>query len=144
LLTKERIGLVAPCGIDCGTCELYMCKDNSQLQNILVGKGIPKEKLPCPGFRTIKGACPVIGSTCETYLCASVQNVEYCFACKDFPCIKLHPAAHRAEILPHNLKVFNLCTIKRIGVAAFVEKSAEIKKRYYMGKMEIGNGPQLP
>jgi hypothetical protein len=143
-MTKERLGLVTSCGIDCGTCELYMCKDNSKLQNILVGKGVPKEKLPCPGCRAIKGACPVIGSICETYLCASAQNVEYCFDCKDFPCTKLHPAAHRAEILPHNLKVFNLCTIKRIGLAAFVEKSAELRKRYYTGKMDVGKGPQLP
>lgn len=143
-MKKERLALVAPCGIDCGICELYVCRDNSQLKNILVAKGIPEEKLPCPGCKAIKGTCPVIGSTCETYLCASAQNVEYCFACKDFPCTKLHPAAHRAEILPHNLKVFNLCTIKRIGLAAFVEKSAEFKKRYYQGKMDIGQGPQLP
>ena len=144
MLTKERLDLVAPCGIDCGICELYVCKDNAQLQNILVEKGILREKLPCPGCLAIKGVCPVIGSACATYRCASAQNVEYCFACKDFPCSKLHPAAHRAEILPHNLKVFNLCTIKRIGLEAFIEKSIEIKKRYYMGKMEIGQGPQFP
>ena len=143
-MTKERLSLVAPCGIDCGICELYVCKDNSQLQNTLVEKGIPKEKLPCPGCIAIKGTCPVINNTCETYQCASARKVEYCFACKDFPCTKLHPAAHRAEILPHNLKVFNLCTIKQIGLTAFIENSTEIKKRYFLGKMEIGKGPQLP
>jgi hypothetical protein len=143
-MTNERFALVAPCGIDCGICELYVCKDNPQLQNMLVGKGIPKEKLPCPGCMAIKGACPVIGVACETYLCAAARNAEYCFSCKDFPCSKLHPAAHRAEILPHNLKIFNLCTIRRIGLEAFIEKSIEIKKRYFTGKMAIGQGPQLP
>jgi hypothetical protein len=41
------------------------------------------------------------------------------------------------------MKIYNLCTIKRDGVEAFVEKSSEIKKRYYAGIMEIGKGPQL-
>ncbi len=144
MLTKERINLVAPCGIDCGICELYVCKDNAHLQNALVEKGIPMEKLPCPGCRAIEGVCPVIGSTCETYQCAAARKAEYCFSCEDFPCTKLHPAAHRAEVLPHNLKIFNLCTIQRIGVEAFIEKSTEIKKRYFTGKMAIGRGPQLP
>jgi hypothetical protein len=56
----------------------------------------------------------------------------------------LHPCADRAGILPHYCKVFNLCTIKNIGLEGFIGKSPEIKKRYYTGKMEIGKGPQLP
>lgn len=143
-MTKdERIRLVAPCGIDCGTCELYRCKDNQQLLYYLISKGIPKEKLPCAGCRDIEGDCPVIGCQCATYACVSEKDVDFCFDCGEFPCSKLNPSADRADVLPHNLKVFNLCTIKRDGVEGFIEKSGEIKKRYYKGKMEIGNGPQL-
>ena len=140
---KERLDLVAPCGIDCGICELYICKDNPQLFDILVEKGIPKDKIPCKGCRSVKGDCPVVGNTCETYKCVSEKKVELCYDCQEFPCIKLHPASNKADILPHNMKVFNLCTIKRIGLSSFIERSPEIKKRYYMGKMDIGKGPQL-
>jgi len=46
-------------------------------------------------------------------------------------------------VLPHNLKVFNLSLINQIGLKAFTERSAEIKMKYYRGKMAIGNRPQL-
>ncbi len=143
MTSMERIKLVAPCGIDCGICELYACRDNHELFNRLVERGMPKDKLPCDGCRPMYGECPVIGGTCETYKCFSERNIESCSDCPEFPCLKLHPAANRAEVLPHNMKVFNLCTIKRIGLEAFIEKSSEIKKRYYAGRMAIGKGPQL-
>jgi hypothetical protein len=141
--THERIKLVAPCGIDCGTCELHLCKDNQQLFSYLVSKGIPQEKLPCSGCRDIEGNCPVIGNQCASYTCITEHNLEFCFDCRDFPCSKLNPSADRADVLPHNLKVFNLCTIQRDGVEGFIALSTDIKHKYYKGKMEIGNGPQM-
>jgi hypothetical protein len=140
---NKRAGLVAPCGIDCGTCELNLSKDNPPLLAYLVSKGIPKEKLPCEGCRNIKGDCPVIGAKCATYICATEKEADFCFNCSDFPCVKLQPSADRADILPHNMKVFNLCTIKRVGTERFVEISTEIKQRYYKGKMAVGKGPQI-
>ena len=141
--TQERTNLVAPCGIDCGICELYTCKDNQQLYAYLLTRGIPKEKLPCPGCRELKGNCPVIPSTCATYLCVQQKQVPFCYECSDFPCTMLQPSADRADVLPHNCKVFNLCTIKRIGTEAFVKESAHIKEKYYKGTMQVGKGPQL-
>ena len=76
---KERIQLVAPCGIDCGTCELYLCKENQQLFAYLLSKGIPEEKLPCAGCRDIEGKCPVIGSQCATFACAMEKGADFCF-----------------------------------------------------------------
>ncbi len=55
----------------------------------------------------------------------------------------MQPSADRADVLPHNAKAFNLCTVKRIGVENFVKVSSEIKERYYRGKMVVGNGPQI-
>jgi hypothetical protein len=144
MTTKERLDLVAPCGIDCGICELHICKNDAQLLNAMIAKGIPKEKLPCKGCRSIEGECPVIGGVCETYTCVKEKKVAFCFECAEFPCTKLHPSADRADMLPHNMKVFNLCTIKQKGLDGFVRNSPEIKKRYYKGKMSIGKGPQLP
>lgn len=143
MTTNERLDLAAPCGIDCGICELYICKDNAQLLNMMVQKGIPKEKLPCPGCRPLKGKCPVLPGVCATYSCVTDKKAKFCFECAEFPCEKLQPSVDRADILPHNMKVFNLCTIKRCGIEKFVERSMDIKKRYYTGKMAIGKGPQV-
>lgn len=140
---NERLSMVAPCGIDCGICESYLCKDDQNLYNYLLQLGIPEEKLPCPGCRAMEGNCPVKPTVCDTWTCVKENELEFCSACTDFPCNRLQPCADRADVLPHNLKVFNLCLINQIGLKAFTERSAEIKLKYYKGKMAVGNGPQL-
>ena len=142
MITDVRSNLVAPCGIDCGACEFHTCQDSPQLFAYLVSNGVSPEKLPCAGCRNIRGNCPAIDCACATYQCATERNVDFCFECGDFPCAKLNPALDRAT-LPHNIKVFNLCVIRRRGVEGFLEQSAEIKKKYYQGKMVVGEGPQV-
>ncbi len=56
----------------------------------------------------------------------------------------LHPAADRAETLPHNLKVFNLSRIRLLGARAWLEQEAgQSRRKYYKGKMVVGQGPVL-
>ena len=141
--TEERLHLVAPCGIDCGNCALYMCRHDAGTMDRLIARGIPKEKLPCEGCRSVAGDCPVIPEKCETYVCALQKDVEFCFECAEFPCSKLCPSADRADVLPHNLKIFNLCTIERAGVEGFVKASVDFERLYFKGKMKIGKGPAL-
>ncbi|HEX2954978.1 MAG TPA: DUF3795 domain-containing protein [Bacillota bacterium] len=141
-VTEENI-LAAPCGIACGECPAYKAKDNPAIMEAMVAKGIPREKLPCPGCRAGQGDCPVIEGDCATYQCVESRGVEFCFECKEFPCTKLCPASDRANILPHNTKVFNLCYIKEQGLERWLEKASEIQKRYYVGKMVVGQGPQI-
>jgi hypothetical protein len=135
--------MTAACGISCANCECYTAKDNAQLMQYLIGRGIPAERLPCPGCRAVEGKCPVIGETCSTYVCSQQKGVDFCFECSDFPCDKLHPAADRANVLPHNLKVNNLCIIMNRGLTAFTEEAAAGKQKYYQGKMLVGRGPQI-
>ena len=142
-MTEERTQLVAPCGLDCGVCELHRCRDHEDLKAALVSKGIPKEALPCDGCRAIHGKCPAIADVCATFTCANEHRVEFCSECVDFPCAKLLPAADKAGVLPHNLKLFNLCIIARKGAAAVCETSVETKVTYYRGTLGIGNGPTL-
>ncbi|HBV98649.1 MAG: hypothetical protein JL50_17535 [Peptococcaceae bacterium BICA1-7] len=141
--TAADIAMVGPCGIYCGDCECHKAKDNPNLLEYLVTKGIKREKLPCPGCRSLKGNCPALGSTCETYTCASDRGIDFCFQCPEFPCARLNPAADRASVLPHNIKVFNLCCIQQQGLDKWLEKAPEIKQKYFRGKMIIGKGPQL-
>ena len=147
-MDREEMALIAPCGINCGDCGVHLGTDKRRVIDALVARGFKKEtvnevRLPCGGCRAVKGDCPVVGGTCETFTCISGRGFDFCFECPDFPCAKLNPAADGAGALPHNLKVFNLCCIQRHGPDAFRQRWPEIKQRYYGGRMEIGRGPQL-
>lgn len=141
MLTEERKSLIAPCGIDCGVCEVYLCRDNDELKSNLLSRGISADKVPCNGCRAIDGNCPVIPEKCATYLCVQDHKVDMCHACAEFPCDKLNPAKDLAEVLPHNLKVFNLCVHRERGAEGLVAESGKIKQHYFKGKMKVGYGP---
>jgi len=66
--------------------------------------------------------------------------VTYCYECADFPCEKLMPTFQGAKF-PHNMKVYNLCRMKLIGIDKWIEESVAIRKRYYEGRFEVGKGP---
>lgn len=60
----------------------------------------------------------------------------------DFPCVRLMPAADRADTYPHNMKPYNLCRMKLVGVEKWAEKeSLKIRKTYFKGKFVPGAGP---
>ncbi len=138
---NDDITMIAPCGIYCGDCAAYRVKEEPSLAEAL-GK-VKWNGVPCPGCREARGNCQFVDGTCETYACIDARGHDFCFDCSDFPCDRLNPTADRANVLPHNIKVFNLCTIKQQGPAKFRERAAEIKQRYYRGRMVIGKGPQL-
>jgi hypothetical protein len=140
---NELFNMTGYCGICCSECECAKAKDDVNLMQYLISRGFPADKLPCPGCRAVEGHCPIIGEKCATYKCAFEKNIDFCYECEDFPCEKLNPASDRANILPHNLKVFNLCYIKNYGLEKFTEDAALIRERYFKGKMAIGKGPQL-
>ncbi|HUW66367.1 MAG TPA: DUF3795 domain-containing protein [Spirochaetia bacterium] len=141
--TSDKI-LAAPCGIFCGECKVYKAKDNPQLQQALIARGMKKESVPCPGCRSVRGVCPAIDTICDTYTCAEKKGVEFCYQCTDFPCSRLSPAVDKADILPHNLKIYNLCFISAKGLNKWLEEAENIQNRYFQGKMVIGKGPEMP
>jgi hypothetical protein len=143
-LTRD-LTLTAPCGIYCGDCECYKAKDDPKLLAYLVSASpaLKKGGLPCGGCRPINGKCPAVEDVCATYTCTLEHRVDFCFECSEFPCGKLNPSADRANTLPHNMKVFNLCYIKNYGLEKFVVQQPEIRKKYYKSKMIIGNGPHI-
>ncbi len=122
-ISDENV-LAAPCGLYCGLCSEYKAK-------------------ACPGCRKVEGNCTEIDGICETYICVYKYEIDFCFECSEFPCENLHPAADMASILPHNIKVFNLCYIKEHGLSKWLEKAFEIRQKYFHGKMIIGKGPQM-
>jgi hypothetical protein len=48
--------------------------------------------------------------------------------------------ADLAAIRPHNLKVYNLCRIKKIGLDRWIEEAGQIRKNYFTGKFVMGKG----
>ena len=140
--SKDDITLVSPCGGYCGDCPAYKVKDDPSWGEVLARK-FNWNGVPCEGCRPLKGRCQFVVGTCETYACISKRGHDFCFECGEFPCAKLNPAADKAADLPHNIKLFALCYIKRHGVEEWKKKTAEIKQRYFHGKMAIGKGPQM-
>jgi hypothetical protein len=137
----------AVCGIDCFNCGLYYTNIDSFFENMpeakkagFVSRGMTKEKLLCKGCR-ISG-CTMLVDKCETLECVKSKNLDFCFECSDFPCSKLQPLAEGADIYPHNLKVYNLITIKNKGLEKWASEVAKIREMYFKGKFKIGAGPQ--
>ncbi len=140
--TKDDITLVAPCGLLCSDCGVYKVKDDPSWAEVLTKK-FNWNGVPCQGCRPIKGKSQFISGTCATYACVTKRGYDFCYECPEFPCGNLNPAADRAGDLPHNIKVFNLCCIKEQGLAKWLQNAAEIKKKYFYGKMALGKGPQM-
>jgi hypothetical protein len=139
---SEDITLIAPCGSYCGSCPVYKVKDDPSVRESLIKGGV-WNGTPCPGCRPGKGKNQFVEGTCPTYACVTGRGLSFCFECAEFPCARLNPASHRAEVLPHNLKIFNLSLIKKQGVTKFLEKEPESKALYFRGKMVIGRGPKI-
>lgn len=139
--TSEHFRLTGPCGIYCGNCGAYKVKDDASFEESLSRFGW--NGVPCPGCRPVEGKCQFIEGTCATYACAAEHQVDFCYECGEFPCDKVNPAADKAAILPHNLKLFNLCCIQKHGLDKMVEMEPQAKARYFRGKMAIGQGPRL-
>lgn len=135
--------IVAPCGIDCFNCELYKENVTEEFRDRMsASTKIPREMISCAGCCN-GNQCLFIqlgGKTCKTLDCVRKKGVDYCFQCDEFPCANLMPLADGAAKFPQNLKVYNLCTMKRIGVEAWIEQAADIRKTYYNKKLVIGEG----
>ena len=73
-----------------------------------------------------------------------MHDVAFCCECPEFPCTKLQPLADQAARVPHNIKVFNLCRIKAVGVEQWARNEARpIRDKYFKGRFQIGAGPQM-
>ena len=72
----------------------------------------------------------------------TIEKLRCNYECKDFPCRKLQPLAEGAERYPHNLKVYNLATIRNRGIEAWAAEVGESRQLYFSGKFKIGAGPQ--
>jgi hypothetical protein len=141
-MDKRR--LTAPCGLDCFNCPSHEGNITEEYKKRSAAfLNIPVEETSCKGCRDEAGHC-LYGQNqqCATWDCTQAKNVEFCHECADFPCGLLAPTMKAADF-PHNMKMYNLCRMKRYGLDAWIEESVTIRKRYYEGKFIVGQGPVL-
>jgi hypothetical protein len=140
---SKQTGLAAPCGIHCGMCPLNRALSDEKLRDALAQRmNVPAEKATCKGCRVVVGHCPVIGEQCATYICSQEKGVEFCCDCSEFPCTKLMPCSDRADVLPHNIKIYSLILRKNRGDEIWNRLIDQIYSLYFQGQMKIGRGPQ--
>jgi hypothetical protein len=138
---NENDDAIAPCGIDCIHCEFFHTSGQVALwERVASQLGTTAEKVACLGCRK-QGGCSV-HRDCATLACVTEKGLDSCGDCAEFPCRKLQPLAARADKVPHNLKVYNLCRIRQVGKDAFLAESRENRRLYFEGRFVIGAGPQ--
>lgn len=135
--------MTAPCGLDCFNCEIYEDNLTSDFAQAISEKlRVPIEEIACKGCRQQDGThyhLPQDG--CATLNCVKAKGIDLCCNCDDFPCTLLAPIADGAATYPHNMKLYNLCRIKKIGLRSWIEKEAgHIRKKYFTGKFVVGRG----
>ena len=138
----DYVQMTAPCGLDCFNCHYSLAKDNpasmAEVEKISKKYNMPVDILLCQGCRNHDGQIPlqkeVFGPDhqCAAYECAKAKGLTFCSDCGEFPCRHLHPYADMAGELPHNMKVFNLCLIRRLGVEAWAkDRAADVRQTYF-------------
>jgi len=101
---------------------------------------IPIEIMLCKGCRDHNGRIPlqkhVFGEAhrCAAYECSRERQLKFCGDCEEFPCDTLHPYADMADQIPHNIKVFNLCLIKKLGLQQWAATKAGNVRTVYFSK----------
>lgn len=138
---EKKIALTAPCGLDCFNCELYFENLTEKFAEMIHTKmGVPMDDIPCQGCRAQDGKHYHIPDGCKNLDCVKEKGHTLCCECDDFPCAILAPLSDGASIYPHNMKVYNLCRIKKYGIEKWIEEASDIRKKYFKHKFVVGKG----
>ena len=134
--------LTAPCGLDCFNCSLLESNITENVKEATAKHlNVKPEDVVCKGCRSEEGRCKY-AHDCATYKCVTGKGSSFCYECSDFPCDFYLPS-QKAAHFPHNMKLYNLCRIKLIGLDAWIDEVPQIRKRYYNGDFVQGQGPVL-
>ena len=141
-MNQEKINyeeMTAPCGLACFNCVVYLANEDEEIRKRVAKQfDTPEEEVGCNGCCSAKGKCPVVPMKCRVYPCAEEKGVKFCCDCPDFPCDLLHPYKDKANTLPHNTKIFNLCLIKKMGLEPWAkEKAKKVKDDYFNKNLEM-------
>jgi hypothetical protein len=102
--------LIAPCGMDCGLCAVYV-----------------RDKKRCLGCRAGDEGKAKSCLECRIRNCDALRSPEsgFCVDCAQFPCARLKRFDARYRAKYRMSPIENLRQIRRIGIGAFVESEKE-------------------
>jgi hypothetical protein len=100
-----KASLIAPCGMNCGTCMAYL-----------------RDKNTCPGCRVEDPNKAVSILRCKIKNCEVLQedNLKFCFECDSFPCERVKHMDKRYRTRYQISTIENLENIQRLGIRQFV------------------------
>lgn len=116
----------SPCGLPCFHCPAYLARENADiLEKVVAVLGVSPDKATCEGCRPQKGRITLVNpeKTCKIFLCTGQKGIDFCHECDDFPCERFQPYADKANF-PHNMKMYQLCMMKKLGLEAWAEERA--------------------
>ncbi len=128
---KNNEKLVAPCGLYCGACPMYIAtqkKDDQQFKELMKGFGradAPMEDMLCDGCIG-GGRLAIFCRKCEILACAKKKSPDskLCSDCSDFACDRITKfnndgMLHHAEVLS------NLRQIRSVGLKKWAKMEEE-------------------
>ena len=104
--TPFNADLIAPCGINCGTCLAYL----------------REKKNRCHGCRHADLNIPATRLNCKIKNCENLRGSDskLCSDCLQFPCTRLKHIDKRYRTRYHTSLIRNLDTIKETGMESYL------------------------
>lgn len=116
---------ISVCGLNCARCDIYAAGhgDKEKRDEILewfrkeLDKTIKPEQVRCDGCRSSLEAH--WSPDCKMMLCARKRGIQYCFECKDFPCLLIEKFSTDG-MEHHRRAVERSKRMKKIGLEAWI------------------------
>ena len=98
--------LIAPCGMNCGTCLAYL-----------------REKNKCSGCRILSDDKAISVKTCTVTKCIYLAKTKskFCYECEKYPCKRIKQLDKRYRTKYGTSFIENLSMIKENGIADFLD-----------------------
>ena len=102
--------LIAPCGVNCGTCMAYL-----RVKNKCFGCRVD--------FESKRKTC----NECKIKNCDRLEgkSAKFCYECEIFPCERIKHIDRRYRTKYRTSLIQNLVTVKAIGINDFLELEAK-------------------
>ena len=128
---QEQLNLVAPCGIYCGICPIYIADKGNHihLKEVLAAEfKIAVNEIKCDGCLSDN---PFVNcSTCAVRDCIIAKRIEGCYKCDDFPCsiIEEMPDAIGKQVILRSVPL-----LRKLGIERFIEEETKHYQCPYCG-----------
>jgi len=103
-VVRMKRSLLAPCGINCRVCVAFL-----------------REKNKCLGCRIDTAKKPVTRTRCIIKNCSQKKNLQFCFACRTFPCQRVKQMDKRYRTKYGMSIIENLENMKKSGVRDYLK-----------------------